>query len=48
MAVRHRGTGLSTTGMPTTKQFVPLSQFDPIPQNDGTTLGYHPSGRPLS
>jgi hypothetical protein len=38
---RHRGTGLFTTGMPTTQQ------FDQIPQN-GTTLGNHPSGRPLS
>jgi hypothetical protein len=48
-AIRHRGTGLFTTGMPATKQFVPTSQqFDLIPQNDGTTLGYHPSGRPLS
>jgi hypothetical protein len=44
-ALRHRG-----TGMPITSALVPLSQrkFDQIPQNDGTTLGYHPSGRPLS
>ena len=48
-ALRHRGTGLPT-GMPITSALVPLSQrkFDQIPQNDGTTLGYHPSGRPLS
>ena len=46
-AVRHRGTGLTTTGMPTATQFAPLSQFDPIPQQD-STLGLHRSGRPLS
>jgi hypothetical protein len=47
--LRHRGTGLFTTGMSTATTFAPLSQqFDQIPQHDGTTLGFHPSGRPLS
>jgi hypothetical protein len=46
-ALRHRGTGLPTTGMPAAKQLVSTPQFVQF-QNDGTTLGSHPSRRPLS
>ncbi len=37
-----RATGLFAIGAPVT------SQPDQISQNDGTTLGFHPSGRPQS
>jgi hypothetical protein len=48
-AARHRGTGFFATDLPTPMQFVRKTpQFVQIPQNDGTTLGYHSSKRPLS
>jgi hypothetical protein len=43
---RRRGTGLRTTGVPIA--LLAQQKFDQIPQHDGTTLGYHSSGRPLS
>jgi hypothetical protein len=49
-ALRHRGTGLPTAALAEGIASAQRTQqnFDLIPQNDGTTLGFHPSGRPLS